>query len=65
MSSLHSSEEKEKHQISQSEYAADPHDIQSVTPEEEKRIVRKIDFKVMQRLRVLVRTRGNSRLTRN
>ncbi|GAA5847715.1 hypothetical protein JCM3766R1_000741 [Sporobolomyces carnicolor] len=47
MSSLHSSEEKEKHQISQSEYAADPHDIQSVTPEEEKRIVRKIDFKLV------------------
>jgi hypothetical protein len=44
MSSINSSEEKEKHQISQNEYALDQSDI--VTPQEEKRIVRKIDFKV-------------------
>ncbi|GAA6013507.1 hypothetical protein JCM11491_006104 [Sporobolomyces phaffii] len=52
--SLHSSEEKDKAQIAQSEYLAD--DQQSsdvVSPEEEKRIVRKIDYKLVPFLSLL------------
>ncbi|GAA5998415.1 hypothetical protein JCM5350_005942, partial [Sporobolomyces pararoseus] len=51
MSSLNSSDEKEKPQISQNEYALDQADM--VSPQEEKRILRKIDYKLVPFLSLL------------
>ncbi|GAA5907591.1 uncharacterized protein JCM6883_001827 [Sporobolomyces salmoneus] len=46
-SSINSSEEKEKPQISQNEFALEKSNALDVSPEEEKRIVRKIDYKLV------------------